>query len=110
EGDALVHESLVLPEFELAPDVGHIETREPIAIPHRPLEQARRQLRLTADQSQIIGVVRARQDVTLVAALLKRQVIFRRTALIGSDKSRDRRSLGVNCPRSRKERGLLPLV
>ena len=40
-----------------------------IAIPQRSLEQGRRHLRLTTNQCQVIGVVRARQNVPLIAAL-----------------------------------------
>src|SRR4249919_2630749 len=51
-GDPFVHESQILPEFELAADVGQIQTCEMIAIAQRPLEQSRRHLRLMTNQCQ----------------------------------------------------------
>ena len=109
-GDPFVHESQILPEFELAADVGQIQTCEMIAIAQRPLEQGRRHLRLMTNQCQVIGVVRARQNVPLIAALLKCQVIFCCTKLIGPGEGSNRMSPCDNCASSRKDNALLPFI
>ena len=81
-----------------------------IAIAQRSLEQGRRHLRLMTNQCQVIGVVRARQNVPLIAALLKCQVIFGYTKLIGPGKGSNRMSPCVNCVSSRKDNALLPFI
>src|SRR5215471_12555753 len=91
-GDPFVHESQILPEFELVADVGLIQTCKMIAIAQRPLEQSRRHLRLMTNQCQVIGVVRARQNVSLIAALLKCQIVFGYTKLIAPTEGSNRMS------------------
>src|SRR5215471_17776897 len=87
-----VHKSQILPEFELAADVGQIQTCEMIAIAQRSLEQGRRHLRLMTNQCQVIGVVRAGQNVPLIAALLKCQIVFGYTKLIAPTEGSNRMS------------------
>ena len=62
------------------------------------------------NQCQVIDVVRARQNVPLIAALLKCQVIFGYTKLIGPAEGSNRMSLCVNCVSSRKDNALLPFI
>src|SRR5215467_10720906 len=99
--DPFVHESQILPKFELAADVGHIQTCEMIAVAQRSLEQRRRHLRLMTNQCQVIGVVRARQNIPLIAALLKCQVVFGYTKLIAPGERSDHMSPCVDCVSSR---------
>src|SRR5262245_46051886 len=81
-----------------------------IAIAQRSLEQGRRHLRLMTNQCQIIGVVRARQNVPLIAALLKCQVIFGDTKLITPGEGSNCMSPCVNCVSSRKNDARLPFI
>ena len=109
-GDPFVHEPQILPEFELVADVGQIQTCEMIAIAQRSLEQGRRHVRLMTNQCQVMGVVRARQNVPLIAALLKCQVIFGYTTPIAPGEGSNRRSPCVNCVSPRKDNALLPFI
>ena len=66
-----------------------IQTCEMIAIAQRSLKQCWRHLRLMTNQCQVIGVVRARQNVPLITALLKCQV---------KSRARSRRSARITPP------------